>query len=45
MSKSKHPGGKRARRDAMNRVFNALQDVNLIFASVKDLDELLQLIV
>lgn len=45
MSKSKHPQGKRARRDAMNRVFNALQDVNRIFASVKDLDELLQLIV
>ena len=45
MSKSKSLRGKRARGDAMNRVFNALHAVNRIFASVTDLDELLRLIV
>ena len=45
MSKSKSSGGKRARHDAMDRVFSAVHDVNRIFASVTDLDELLRLIV
>jgi len=45
MNKSKSSGGKRATRDAMGRVFNALHDVNRMFAAVTDLDELLRLIV
>jgi len=45
MNKSKSHVDKRTRRDAMGRVFDALHDVNRMFAAVTDLDELLRLIV
>ncbi len=45
MTSSRTSRSRRRKRDVLNREFNALHDVNRLFASVTDLDELLELIV